>query len=373
VPRRVLYVAWAPFFSGAERALLLTLRSLDRARVSPSLVVGTDGQLGRDVRALGIPVSVVPFGVRDSRRPLGYAWQQTRLLATMARVRPALVHANDAPSFQSAGPLARLLRIPAITHIRFPDSKAGYRWFLPARFARAIFVSTSARLEAEAEAPALFAGSSVSIYDPVESPEPMPGADRAAARASLGLAPSDLAAGLIGQVSEVKGIWDFVEAAALIAARDVPMRFVVIGDDLQTDGAVRRAMTDRVAGLGLTDRFVFTGYRPDAARLAGALDVVAAPSHVEPLGLSALEAMAAGVPVVAAAVGGLTESVVDGRTGLLVPARDPQALAGALIRLAKNPAERAAFGREARTRVREEFSLSRHAERLHALYDEVLG
>jgi glycosyltransferase involved in cell wall biosynthesis len=151
------------------------------------------------------------------------------------------------------------------------------------------------------------------------------------------------------------------------------MRFVVIGEDLQTDGAVRRAMIAKVAGLGLTDQFIFTGYRPDAARLAGALDIVSAPSHVEPLGLSALEAMAVSVPVVAAAVGGLTESVVDGKTGLLVPARNPQALAGALIRLAQDPAERAEFGRDARSRVRSEFSLSRHAERLHALYDEVLG
>jgi glycosyltransferase involved in cell wall biosynthesis len=301
------------------------------------------------------------------------ARQAAQFLAALRGRRPALVHANDAPSFQAVGHQARLLGIKAVTHVRFPDTDSGYRWFLGAGFSSAIFVSRSARLDAEQEAPGLFAGRSVSIYDPVSIPEPLSPEARASLRQSLDLQPSDVAVGLVGQVSEIKGIAEFVEAAALVAPRCPTVRFVVIGEDQQHHGRVRREMTERVDSLGLTSRFTFTGYRPDAPTLAGALDVTTVPSHVEPLGLSALEAMAAGTPVIASAVGGLAESVIDGETGLLVPPRDATALAAAIERLAADREARERFGTAGRARVRDQFSPERHADRLQALYDEILG
>src|SRR5207249_2718587 len=84
---------------------------------------------------------------------------------------------------------------------------------------------------------------------------------------------------------------------------------------------------------GLSTRFRFLGFRRDAPRIVQAFDVIAVPSHVEPLGNATLEAMAAGRPVVGSRVGGLPEMVVDGETGLLVPPSNPPALAAAIERL----------------------------------------
>jgi glycosyltransferase involved in cell wall biosynthesis len=132
-------------------------------------------------------------------------------------------------------------------------------------------------------------------------------------------------------------------------------------------------MQARVAELGLSDRFRFLGFRPDAPRAVQAFDVVAVPSHVEPFGLAALEAMAAGRPVVASRVGGLPEIVLDGRTGVLVPPRDAAALARGIAGLLDDPALMAAMGEAGRLRASKVFSLGAHGEAMQSLYDRLIG
>jgi glycosyltransferase involved in cell wall biosynthesis len=178
--------------------------------------------------------------------------------------------------------------------------------------------------------------------------------------------------GLTGQISEVKGIWDFVEAAALVTSGGAAACFAVLGDDLKGAGALRQAMEQRVAALGLSSRFRFLGFRPDAPALIPAFDIVAVPSLVEPLGNATLEAMAAGRPVVGSRVGGIPEMVVDGVTGRLVPPRDPQGLAGALRALLVDRDLRTRMGEAGRQRAISAFSLARHATVVQNIYDEVL-
>ena len=177
---------------------------------------------------------------------------------------------------------------------------------------------------------------------------------------------------LTGQVSEVKGIWDFVEAARILVADGSTATFAVLGDDLKGHGALRRAMEERVAALGLTSHFRFLGFRNDAPRLIPAFDIVAVPSHIEPLGNATLEAMAAGVPVVGSRVGGIPEMVVNGETGWLVPPRDPAALAAAVARTVQSAALRSQLARAGRQRAEACFSLTRHAQRLQGIYDTLL-
>jgi glycosyltransferase involved in cell wall biosynthesis len=136
------------------------------------------------------------------------------------------------------------------------------------------------------------------VYDAVELPRQGTDEERAAQRTRLGLPSDRPVVALTGQVSEVKGIWEFVEAANQLRATNAV--FAVLGDDLKTQGAVRREMEAKVAALGLSDRFVFLGFRA-TPELVQAFDIVAVPSRVEPFGLASLEAMAAGRPVVRAA------------------------------------------------------------------------
>ena len=371
-PRTVLYLAWAPFFSGAERALLLTLQALDPRRYVPHVIVGTDGPLRTELEGAGIATDVVPLahlGRDQGARWARSAWAIWRLAR---RLRPALIHSNDVPSFQPGGHVARWMRVPALTHVRFPDSDAGFRWFLRPGFTRALFVSDALRSDAMAAAPSVFGGKADVVHDGVVIPPEVSPATREQIRTELGLPANAPVVALTGQVSEVKGIWDFVDAATELGAANSVVRFAVLGDDLKSGGALRRAMESRVAERGLGGRFHFLGFRTDAPRLIPAFDIVTVPSHIEPLGNATLEAMAAGVPVVGSRVGGIPEMVEENVTGLLVPARNPSALAAALRDLVDAPERRQAFGRAARRRAVEWFGLPRHAERLQGLYDEVL-
>jgi glycosyltransferase involved in cell wall biosynthesis len=373
LPRRILYLAWAPFFSGAERALLLTVQHLDPDRYVPHVIVGTDGETFEALKAAGISsehLALKPLERAHFVAGLGSirgVWRSVR------RLGAALIHSNDAPSYQPGGYAARLLRVPAVTHIRFPDSDRGYRWFLRPRPDRVLFVSDALRIDGERICPAVFEGRSQVLHDGVRLPEVRDAAARANLRAALGLPPSPPVVALTGQVSEIKGIWEFVEAARLLVGRGVTATFAVLGDDLKGKGALRQAMEERVASLGLTPHFRFLGFRPDAPAVIPAFDIVAVPSHVEPLGNATLEAMAVGVPVVGSRVGGIPEMVVDGQTGRLVPPRDPVALADALGTLIGDGHERARLGRAARARAESAFSLEAHAGRLQAVYDEILA
>jgi glycosyltransferase involved in cell wall biosynthesis len=372
VPRTVVFLAWAPFFSGAERALVLTVQALDPARYLPHVIVGSDGETRRALEAAGVSCEVHPLRHLDRRHPLAWTASVYGVLRTVRRLGASIIHANDVPSFQPGGYAARLLRVPAITHVRFPDAHSGFSWFLRPGFDRALFVS-QALLDDALAASAIFASRSEVLHDGVQLPPLVDTSGRLALKRELGLPLDRPTIALTGQVAEVKGIWDFVDAAAALAAAGGRAHFAVLGDDLKGKGALRAAMAQKVRDLGLSDRFTFLGFRSDAPRLIPAFDVVAVPSHVEPLGNATLEAMAAGVPVVGSRVGGIPEMVVDGKTGLLVPSRDATSLATALLGLVESPRFLADLGAASRERVEQRFSLSLHGERLQRIYDTLLG
>jgi glycosyltransferase involved in cell wall biosynthesis len=369
--RRVLFVAWAPFFSGAERALLLTLRSLEPSRYIPSVLAGTDGEFASQVRAMGIPCRVSSLSPVELRHPLAGVRSIGAVLAAAVRSRASLIHTNEAPSFQPAGYAARLLGLPAVSHVRFPDTAAGYGWFLRARFSRALFVSRALMDQALAESGPLFANRADVLHDGVEAQPQWSADDIVRERRILGLPEHRPIVAITGQVAEVKGIWDLVAAAEILFKRGPDPFFVVLGDDLKNGGAARREMEARVAALGMSERFAFLGFRKDAPRLVQAFDVIAVPSHVEPLGNATLEAMAAGRPVIGTRVGGIPEMVVDGETGVLVPPSDPRRLADAIARVVQDPALRSRMSHSARERAREAFGIDVHGQRLQRCYDRL--
>ena len=371
MPRRVLYLAWAPFFSGAERALLLTLRSLDPARYAPYVLAGTDGEFVAQVRKLGIPCDIADLRPIDKRHPVASVLSIASVLRAAMRHRVSLIHANEVPSFQPGGYVARALGLPSITHARFFDRAAGYLWFLRSRPSLALFVSRELMASGLSEAPTVFEGRSEVLYDAVEPQEPWAPAEQARVRGELGLPVDRPVVAITGQIAEIKGIWDFVNAASILAARGAEPYFVVLGDDLKTGGTLRRAMEERMSALGLSNRVTFLGFRRDAPRIVQAFDIVAVPSHMEPLGNATLEAMAAGKPVVGTRVGGIPEMVVDGDTGVLVPVSDPPALADAIGRLVNDPELRACMSTAARRRAHQTFGMGVHGRGLQARYDRL--
>jgi glycosyltransferase involved in cell wall biosynthesis len=199
------------------------------------------------------------------------------------------------------------------------------------------------------------------VYNGID-PGPAPtAASRAAARFALGLRADAFAIGAVARLDPVKDLQTLLDAA--IGMRE-PAEVVVVGD-----GPERRALEQRAVAIGV-DRFVrFAGHRDDARRLLPAFDAFVNCSTHEGVSLTILEAMAAALPVVATRVGGTPEVVVHDQTGVLIPARDPGALAAVLDRLAHSPERRAALGAEGRRRVEANFTIDRMVSDYVRIYD----
>jgi glycosyltransferase involved in cell wall biosynthesis len=209
---------------------------------------------------MGIPCEVASLHRTDLRHPLAAARSVAAVLKTAFRERASLIHTNETPSFQPAGYAARLLRIPSVTHVRFPDNREGFRWFLRPGFSLALFVSHDLLQSAAAEAPEVFRGRSEVLHDGVELQDMWSADDTARCRQELGLPVDRPIVAMTGQVAEVKGIWDFVESARILASRGPEPLFAVVGDDLKSGGRTRKAMEERVEALGLASRFCFPDF-----------------------------------------------------------------------------------------------------------------
>ena len=182
---------------------------------------------------------------------------------------------------------------------------------------------------------------------------PLPdAAARQRMRSQLGIDDAAFVVGTVARLDPVKDLETLVRAIGSPAAR-VPVTLLVIGDGAERS---RIEAAAREAGAGASVRFL--GHRDDARALLAACDVYANSSISEGISLTILEAMAAGLPVVATHVGG-TPEIVDASCGRLVPSRDPERLAATLGQLAGDGALRAALGRAARARVEERFTLDR--------------
>ena len=198
-----------------------------------------------------------------------------------------------------------------------------------------------------------------------------PAADRDALRRSLGLDLEARYVGCFGRVRENKGVGDFVDAAIRLLPERPGWTAVIGGRTTAEHAGFERALRERIASAGLDERIRFLGEVPGRAPFE-ALDLYVAPQHVEGYGLTPLEAMACGVPVVATRAGAFTEMVTP-RTGRVVPCRDVDALAVAMAALMDDDALRERMARAARAHVEASFPLEGEAAALCAIYDELLG
>lgn len=195
---------------------------------------------------------------------------------------------------------------------------------------------------------------------------PSPPAARERLRTALGLRPDDHLVLTVGRMTEQKGYGDLLEAIPAVIRHVPQARFLWAGD-----GPLREALRARIRAQRLAAHVHLLGRRDDVPGLIAAADLFVLPSRFEGLPLAALEAMAAGVPVIGTRVCGLSEVIGDGVTGRLVTARDSVALAAAIQATLEQPGIAAAWGRTGRLRVEREFSAARMARETAALYEEL--
>jgi glycosyltransferase involved in cell wall biosynthesis len=166
----------------------------------------------------------------------------------------------------------------------------------------------------------------------------------------------------------VKGIEYLVDAVAGLRDELPDLQLVIAGD-----GPGRRALEQRARKSGISDRVRFAGWVDDIENEMAEWQIAALPSLAEGLGIAALEAMAAGMPVIASDVGGLREIIQDGTTGFLIPPRNPASLAAKIAELARNPELRSRVGEAARAHVAKNFSIEREVSAIQSAYEKLLA
>jgi glycosyltransferase involved in cell wall biosynthesis len=187
-------------------------------------------------------------------------------------------------------------------------------------------------------------------------------------RLELGLRPEDRLVLAVGNLYPVKGHRQLVDAVALLASRHPGLHVAIAGR-----GELEYDLRARAATLGVGQRLHLLGLRDDIGNLLGGADVFALPSLAEGLPLALLEAMSAGLPIVASDVGDVRTALAGGEAGRLVPPGDPGALAGAIDLLLRRPAAARRFGERASRRVAVEYGEDRMVARYVGVYRRLLG
>lgn len=350
--------AWV---GGAERSLLELLRRAPSG-LRFTVVLPETGPLAEAARAAGANVVVHPWppgllalGERAAGRPslrrllraaAALPGTVRRLGEALQALRPSVLLTNGIKA-HVLGALARPAHVPVVWYGR--EGLEGRALSEPllrllgARCAASIAISTYVEREMRRVLPAAVPIRVLPNLVDLDAFRPgLPPPDDLARDAGT------VRFGVVGALTPLKGQDVFVEAAARVARAVPEARFVLVGsapyrseEDLGFESALRR----RVAALGLDDRVTLLGERTDAARVIGSLDVLVQPNRgPEGLGRALLEALACGVPVITVDRWGPGETVRDGETGLLVPPGDAGALAGCMLRLARDAALRARLG-----------------------------
>ena len=385
---KILFYNHTGKVSGGERVLSMIVSRLDRERFEAVVMCPEDGPL---------PSMMIADGVR--RLPIDallarFTWRPTlltRYLASFLRLmraarvaaiseQPDLIHANSIRSGLVMSIATVGLKIPVIWHIhdllpRHPLSTA-------IRFVSIAFRQTHVVAVSHAVA-RRFCGSLLRWFSrrpqittihnavDIEKFQPNPW-KRAGKRLSLNLAERDFVLGIVGQLTPRKGQLETIQAFAHVAQSFPDAKLIIIGEALfNRDSEYADALHDTAKRLGLADRVLFLGQREDIRELTRAFDLAIVNSKAEPFGLTVVEAMASGTPVLATAVDGICEIVEHGRNGWLVTSGNREQLAEGMELLLADRNMREQLSTSALATVRSRFAGERFISDFEKLYRSV--
>jgi len=373
--RRVCHIITRMIPGGAQRVVSTLVRAGIAAGDEVILMTGRDerdANIIEDLRASPVRLEIIPSLIRSP-----HPWHDARAARHLRRIvgscAPDIVHSHTS----KAGILGR--RAAARAGVRqIVHSSHGHPFAIHGRLAGAFYAFLERRAARRCDAIAVLSRderdeflrrrvgqeAQYAVIGNGVAPEAFD-ADPGRAReigARIPGPPGSLIAGTLCRLSFEKGLEDLLDAVAAIRS---PVRLLVVGD-----GPIRGDLEARARSLGIADRILFAGHQDPPNDWLAAMDVFVLASTYEGFGMAALEAMAAGRPVIVARAGGLPELVEDGRTGILVPPRDPRALAEALERLLSDEGLRHRLGAAAREAARERTE-ARMVDAYFRLYDAI--
>jgi glycosyltransferase involved in cell wall biosynthesis len=354
--RSVLHVVLSLEVGGLERVVYHLMQAQQGGRYEPLLCcLDRPGRWGDELAKRGYRVFALDRwgGVRP--RIL------FELLRLIREVQPAVVHAHNPGPLVYAAPAARLARRPLIFTRHGPGGRTSHPliWRITDQV---VAVSEDAR-RTFLRYNRVLPERTCTIHNGIpDLPPGLSRGERQALRRSLGFDPELPLIGTVCRLEPAKDLGTLLHAFERITAAGTPAQLLIVGD-----GSQREELQQRRARSPRPERIVLAGMRQDVPAILRVIDIFAVSSILEGLSVSLLEAMAAGLPAVATSVGGNPEAVEHEVSGLLVPPRDPDALAEALLRLLRDPELRARYGRAARAKYEQGFTI----EAMRARYEEV--
>jgi len=370
---KIVFVAYKSDISGGERVLLDLAACLKQRGHEVLAVSPAPGPLPEALQALGAPVEIIPFG---KTYDFGAVFRLTRFLR---RRRPDVLHSHSMLTSILCRPAGALARVPvsiSTEHLTMELARGGrgkgrverakaryYRLLdnLTSRFNQAV-VAVSQAVKDDLIEQGMEESRVVVIRNGIEIPPCDPAAGLRL-RAELMIAPGAPVVGSVGRLSPQKDYPTFLSALRLTASEFPAARFLIAGE-----GPLQASLIQQSLRLGLEGKIFFLGHRRNLSQVYSALDVFVLSSRWEGLPLVVLEAMAAGKPVVATAVPGTAEAMVEGKTGFLVALGDHSALADKIQRLLSDGELRRRMGEAGRRRVEREFDRERMVDEHEKLY-----
>lgn len=370
---KIAYLITLPELGGAQSHVRHLLASIDRSQDEALLMTSGEGWLTAEAEGLGVRT----YPLEHLKRNIS-PWHDLRalveILGVLRRERPDVLHIHSSKAGILGRLAGRLAGVPRVVftahgfsfHERLkPATLQGYVWLEKTLAPMAdviIPVSNYDRQRALAFGVGE-PGRLVTIHNGIDTgrfrPDPV---KRAAKRRELGFEGDEVLVGMVARFAFPKDHELLLLATQALLERE-QARLVLIGSGPEFPRIQLLAHE-----LGIAERVLFLGDRLDVPELLGALDVFVLASRFEALPMTIIEAMAAGLPVVASDVGGSKELVETGKSGLLVPSGDVEGMRGAIERLVQDPVMRRELGEAACRRAHERFDLAQMARRVRELY-----
>jgi len=350
---------------GVENTLLATLPLFDKNRFNISVCCTyRKGPIADRLEEKGIPVHCCRVASR--LHPI-HLWRLSRWLKEN---KADIVHTHMYSSNISGVIAARLAHIPVIiNHIHSTHEWKSWNRILMERLVDRFRIGTIAVSQyvknLYLQKTGLACENKIRVLHNIARFSPKSIGDKARLRREPGFPPEGPVVGTVARLVPIKGVDIFIRAAAEVCGRRKDVSFVIVGE-----GKERRGLETMAEGLGLKRCLFFAGERQNIADFYDLFDIFVLSSRAEGFGIVILEAMHHDIPVIAAAVGGVPEIVVNGVTGILVPPESPQSLAEAIISLLDNSEQGRRLVEEARKRL-ELFTVERYVETLESYYEEL--
>ena len=308
------------------------------------------------------------------RHPQEFIAASFRFARAFRRQKVDLIHCSDLLAAYYAGIAGKIARLPVLCHVRcsYPQISRRDKSFLSA-VNKFLFVSKNTWQTFAFTIPER---QGVVIYDGMKVLDDVVDAGvKNGVRSELNIPQDAIIVGMVARVSPAKDYATLAKAAARIVAVHPAVRFLMVGDHSRVPLNQKHyeEVKQVLADCGVSSYFIFTNHRDDVARMIGSMDIFVLSTHTEGLPLVILEAMAQARPVVATDVGGVSEVVREGETGLLVDHENVEMLAARLLLLIKDEKLRNDLGSAGQRVVKQEFTVGSFAQRLSGLYREMLN